>query len=201
MYFSSRRRIRQLAIFRLSNKINNQIQICISMKVIKIILCLFFLSSCKKSEEISNSDDYFYGFVRSSNENKNPLLKIKTQYDECGEWGGHNETITIFSKDNNLKLYAKFEETNADCESLGQYGVLNQNPVKTITREIDDSQKIEITSYLKKLVEFKSKCFVTGNSGMSYSAISQDSTFTIYIYSNNSECKRAFQKLKSKFNF
>ena len=171
------------------------------MKIIKILSFFIVLNSCEKDEKNFNSDEYFYGFLRSSNETKNPVLKINTRYDECGEWGGHNETITLFSKNDNLKLYAKYIETKVDCESLGKYGELTQNTVKNTTREISSPEEVAIKNYLKKLLDYKSQSFVTGNSGMSYSVINQDSTLTIYLYTNNSECKRAFKKLKSELKF
>ena len=162
------------------------------MKIVHILVILLILFSCSNSENTSNSNEYFYGYFGNSKNNQNEHLTIKTRFDECGEWGGHFEKIIIFNKNDSRKLYAKYEETNYDCSNG------NQNPkiVKTNEVEVKEIEKKEIKNYLKKLIEFKSNSFVTGNSGMSYSAVSQDSTLIIYTYNNDEECKRAFKKLK-----
>lgn len=167
------------------------------MKFIQILSVFFILFSCEKPKNKSEPVDYFYGYVVNSKNNQNVLLTIKTRFDECGEWGGHTENIIVFNKNNSKKLYAKYEETKADCSN----GNLNPKIAKTNESEINVSQKTDIKNYLKELIEFKSNSIVRGNSAMSYSAISQDSTFTIYLYDNNPDTKNAFEKLKSNLKF
>lgn len=167
------------------------------MKTIPFFLILMILFSCNNSENTSNSNEYFYGYFGNSKNNQNIHLTIKTRFDECGEWGGHTEKITVFNKNNSKKLFAKYEETDYDCSNG------NQNPkiVKSKENEIKENEKNEIRIYLKKLVEFKSNSFVSGNSGISYSAVAQDSTFIIYLYNNDDDCQKAFKKLRSNLNF
>lgn len=167
------------------------------MKFCQFIFVLIILFSCKEPENMASNDDYFFGYIRNSKSNQNNLLTINTRFDECGEWGGHSEKIIIFNKNDNKNLFAKYEETNSDCTN----GNLNPEIKKISESQLNETQKEEIEDYLKKLIEYKSNSFVTGNSGMSYSVISQDSTFTIYLYNNNSNCKDAFKKLKSNLKF
>lgn len=169
------------------------------MKQFRILIFFWILCSCSDSEK-ENSDDYFYGFLRNSKNNHNVLLTINTRFDECGEWGGHNEKITIFSKNEDEKIYADYEETKVDCASLGKYGNLNQTVSVRKTQKIDELKKTAIKEYLKDLIEYKSKGFVIGNSGKSYYAVSQDSSFQIRLYSNDSDCEKSFKELKSKLN-
>ena len=166
------------------------------MKVLQIITFLLILFSCNKPENKANSDESFFGYFGNSENNQYDHLTIKTRFDECGEWGGHFEKIIIFNKNDSKKIFAKYEESDFDCSN----GNLNPKIIKTNETEINDTQKNEIKNYLKKLVEFKSKSFVIGNSGMSYSAVSRDSTLVIYIYTNDSECKTEYKKLKSDLN-
>ena len=170
------------------------------MKQFQIFIFLLLLCSCSDSVK-ENSEDYFYGFLRNSKNNYNVLLTINTRFDECGEWGGHFEKITIFSKNEDEKIYADYEETKVDCGSLGKYGNLNQNVSVRKTQKMNDLKKTAIKNYLRNLVDYKSKDFVTGNSGKSYSAVSQDSSFQISLYTNSSDCERSFKELKSKLNF
>lgn len=170
------------------------------MKTIQVFIILLFLFSCTETEK-GNSEDFFYGFVRASENNYNVLLTINTRFDECGERGGHNEKITVFSKNDDTKIYADYEETEVDCGSLGKYGDLNQNILLRKTQKIDELKKSAIKNYFKELVEYKSKDFVTGNSGKSYYAVSQDSSFQIRLYNNDSNCEKSFEKLKSNLNF
>lgn len=100
-----------------------------------------------------------------------------------------------------MKIYADYEETKVDCGSLGKYGNLNQKVSSRKTQEINESKKTLIKNYLKELVDYKSNDFVTGNSGKSYYAVSQDSLFQIRLYNNNSNCEKSFEKLKSNLNF
>ena len=42
-------------------------------------------------------------------------LELTASFDECGEWGGHNESFDIYRE--NKILYAKYLEDIVDCKN------------------------------------------------------------------------------------
>ena len=85
------------------------------------VLILILVISCKNSDngkQLPNEEKIFFdeqlGFT--SNES---ILKIHCKFMECGEWGGHNEYITIAKKNNEL-FKLNYEKYNVNCDSMVQ---------------------------------------------------------------------------------
>ncbi|MEQ8546977.1 MAG: hypothetical protein RIC03_03650, partial [Cyclobacteriaceae bacterium] len=69
------------------------------MKLTNIIFLAFIVVSCQPTIEQQESKvDFFEDELLSTSEES--LLNIYYQAEECGEWGGHEETIVISRNDN-----------------------------------------------------------------------------------------------------
>jgi hypothetical protein len=63
------------------------------MKYLMTLSVLFCILACKKNEKKVAVD---YNFNNIYEVNYRDTVYIKSQFSECGEWGGHDEIIKIF---------------------------------------------------------------------------------------------------------
>ena len=83
------------------------------MKFIQLLL-LITLFSCQNSP----SHDSFNFFEEKLDQiSEEPILNIYGNFNECGEWGGHEEFIKI-SKKNKNTFRLEFEKYSANCDSM-----------------------------------------------------------------------------------
>ena len=119
---------------------------------------------------------------------KEPVLRIRSEFTECGEWGGHDEYLVVSKKDkNSFKL--NYEKYDVNCDSMIQvYDGLGY--VLNPKRKLITSKEIEITSKEKQaildfsidMVKSKFREEYSGHSGISLSIVNSDSTFFISTY-------------------
>jgi hypothetical protein len=128
-------------------------------------------------------------------------LIIYAGFDECGEWGGHEENFEIFSKEDK-QFYAKYTRTKVDCEKIGTlYGKPEfQKPYINKEIKLSDKEKLAINEYLSSLIKSKIKEHFPGNSGQSFGAIKTDSTLIIRVYDHNKGNLKNYNKLLTEFN-
>ena len=96
------------------------------------------------------------------------VLILNASLDECGEWGGHHETIKIYRKENQ-ELWLDYTEDQVDCEKI------STDDFRTVIKEgsqalsVKDEEKV--INYLQQLVKanFAFHTFIHG--GSSYSAV------------------------------
>lgn len=124
------------------------------MKTLMSILIVSFLVSCSDKEivkEISQKAKYSFDNILSYN-NEDTLF-IKSQFADCGEWGGHEELIKIYRSEKQIELlYTKF---GADCGIRDSLGSIIQ--VKKLNKKISlsSSQQLAVMNYINKLIKLK----------------------------------------------
>lgn len=178
-------------------------------KALLTLSILFLLISCEKKlnriqgEEVEIEKDTITIFDSTDlGAFGSPAkLLIYANFDECGEWGGHEETFEI-STETGYNFYAIYKRTKVDCDKINElYGTPNfQQP--DVSKEIllSENNIIAINNYLSTLVKSKIKERFPGHSGQRYGAINSDSTFVINIYDNNKENLDNYNKLLESFN-
>lgn len=126
----------------------------------------------------------------------NSELKIYATFDECGEWGGHNESLIIFQKDEFLKV--KYTKTEVNCKSFD-----NENLQKeTVSKEYDVTQSTlkKINYFIEKLALSKTKETLPGNAGKIFKVVNSDSTLVIQVYGDNIESLKNYNKILESIN-
>lgn len=128
-------------------------------------------------------------------------LILYANFDECGEWGGHNETFEIFAKEDK-EFYAKYKRTKVDCDKIGAlYGKPEfQQPYVDKEIKLAAKQKIAINNYLEQLIRSKIKEGFSGNAGQNFGAIKTDSTLIIDIYDGEKVNLKNYNNLLKAFN-
>ena len=128
-------------------------------------------------------------------------LILYANFDECGEWGGHEESFEIFAKDDK-EFYAKYKRTKVDCNEIGKlYGKPEfQKPY--INREIKlaNKQKIAINDYLSSLIKSKIREDFPGHAGQNFGVIKTDSTLILNVYDSDKRNLENYNKLLKEFH-
>ncbi|MEQ8582507.1 MAG: hypothetical protein RIC30_07445 [Marinoscillum sp.] len=154
------------------------------MKFINIILAAFIFSCQHTNEQQKSKVDFFENeLLSNSNE---PLLNIYYQSDECGEWGGHEETMVISRNDGKTSYELTYQEYSVNCDSMiteySKYGYYAR-PLKELVRTtkvvIDEQRKQSILNFSTDMVKSKFNEPFTGHSGVILTISNSDSTFII----------------------
>lgn len=177
-------------------------------KILLILPTLLILLSCgnkenKTQKEDSSLEKNTIAFFEPSDLGAfgSPTkLLIYANFDECGEWGGHEESFEIFTE-TGYDFYAVYKRTKVDCDKINElYGTPEfQQPAISKKFQLSDDNIIAINNYLSALVKSKIKERFPGHAGQSYGAINSDSTFVINVYDNNKENLDNYNKLLESF--
>jgi hypothetical protein len=125
-------------------------------------------------------------------------LAIRTKLGECGEWGGHEEVITI-TTDEQMILHARYTIYRFRCDSLEYYiGRKNLRPLSITQTVLDQQGKKSVMEYCVRLAQSKMTEQFPGHSGNSFSIINSDSTLHIDVYSSKEQDLKSYQKLVSE---
>jgi hypothetical protein len=125
---------------------------------------------------------------------------IITQFDECGEWGGHNEGMKIYAKPKSKIFYLDYFRTSVDCNLQESSSTYFQDTVISKTIELNKVKEKVILKYLKSLVEAKVTSRFPGHSGNYFEAKKSDSTFYIQLIDGRKSTKGSYSKLLKKLD-
>ena len=128
-------------------------------------------------------------------------MTIYAQFDECGEWGGHEETIEILHKMDS-GFYFNYQKSSVDCDSMvniWHLGAFYPGPYKKL--EIEKQSKLSvfgkaaINQFTHDLIDEKFKITFPGHAGILLSLTTSDSSLIINTYGGDA---KSFIELKSK---
>lgn len=176
----------------------------ITQMQIKILLfvltALFLFISCSNKKQADHPTQHLVQDTLLFFDELDRLL-LFASFDECGEWGGHEESFEIFTKEDR-KFYALYKKTKINCDSIGRlYGTPEfHKPAFSKEFKLSDKEKKAISSYLQKLISGKIKERFPGHAGKTFSVINSDSTLFISIYDNNEENLHNYNTLLEIFN-
>ena len=143
-----------------------------------LIFCMLTQTSFSQdTSNIPKDNDFFDPYVLGRI-NKQRNLKISARFNECGEWGGHKEEITV-SADENSIFYANYKVFAYNCDTAYNVGIdNNEKLLKDTIILIDKTKKEAIKKYIYELVESKiSERIPTPN--VYFSISNSDSSFVI----------------------
>jgi len=155
------------------------------MKKNIFLLVLFFLFlSCKKETEKVN-DIFFHDTDLGSHGSKTRIF-INSKFSECGEWGGHEEKMELYAKEDK-NFYLDYKRYKVNCDDVpklyGKPEFQKLDTEKTIL--LDNTKKRAIIKYISDLTQAKVTEFHIGHSGQLFTIYKSDSTFIISVYSDN----------------
>ncbi|MBG25681.1 MULTISPECIES: hypothetical protein [Croceibacter] len=161
-------------------------------KILSILLISVFIGSCETSEKKtkSKSDELqqrILGNVMGLNR-----LELTASFDECGEWGGHDEKFDVYRE--NKILFAEYVEDIVDCKD--PYAE-NRKIAERKTLRLNETHEKAIVNYLTSLLETGLKMELPFHAGTYYSAVMNDSTMILKYHSVKSSWTE-YEKLKAE---
>ncbi|WP_312399073.1 hypothetical protein [Chryseobacterium sp.] len=139
------------------------------MKTLILLLILIFFLNCseKKIDKNSNYDQPKYSFENILSYGKEDTIFIKSRFQDCGEWGGHEELIKIYRSERKPKLtYIKFR---VDCGVRDSLGSIIQTKKFIQHILLSNSQQLALMKYMNDLMKFKFLNEEISHSGNSFS--------------------------------
>jgi hypothetical protein len=156
-----------------------------------IFLAFAFLSFGVKAQTNSSTDTLFFdpgSFLGDT-------LYIKTQFMECGEWGGHLELSKIFVKDN--QFYINYQKFSADCHSIKENnGRPKQTLVKTLNKKLINKDKQLLRRYFHQLADAKARQISSVmNAGYIFQIKSSNQTINLLVYPGDKKIKDEYLQI------
>ncbi|MEO7922287.1 MAG: hypothetical protein ABIR30_01280 [Chitinophagaceae bacterium] len=166
-----------------------------------LVLFPFLFSNCKQEKKRADSkkEIIFFDPIELGAFNQSSNVSIDARFSECGEWGGHTETI-ILTADKEQKLYATYKVYPFNCDSLDHY-YKNKNLMPAFERKIilTDKSKQSISNYIHRLTQSKiTQRFSTSNANNIFSIANSDSSLFILVYGSKEYEVLSFKKLTSE---
>lgn len=172
------------------------------MRNIFIYIFLFLLLSCNqknKQEEIFEIKlDSNFTHVNESDffdDNLSDSISLFVMDDICGEWGGPEEKIEIFSNSIGDKVL-NYKKYKFNCDSIDFY--YNSNPIFDYERSIilNDNEKSKISCFFEKLIKAKIQEKHGSNAGKIFHLQNSDTTLLISIVTDKTDISESFYLLK-----
>lgn len=161
------------------------------MKNLFAILLIILSVSCSKSSNINYSFDNILSYKDT--------IFVKSRFADCGEWGGHNEIIKIYTEKEQTKLiYTKY---GVDCGVRDSTGSIVQNEEVKKNIVLSTSQKAGLMNYINNLMHYKFIENEFGNSGNSFSVEDSENQLKISRYGSNSILMENYNHLMNKLGF
>ncbi|WP_346983276.1 hypothetical protein [Chryseobacterium sp. POE27] len=161
------------------------------MKNYFAFLFLILISSCSKNSNVNYSFDNILSYKDT--------LFIKSKFADCGEWGGHDEIIEIYSENKQTKLiYTKY---NVDCGVRDNKGSIVQNEEIKKNIVLSASQKVGLMNYINNLLHYTFMDNEFGNSGNSFSVEDSENQLKISHYGSSNILMENYKDLMKKLGF
>jgi len=156
-----------------------------------LVLLLTLILSCSKSSNIKYSFDNILSFEDT--------VLIKSKFADCGEWGGHDEIIKIYSENKLTKLvYTKYK---VNCGVRDDKGSIVQNEEVRKKIVLSTSQKVGLMNYINNLMHYNFMENEFGNSGNSFSVEDSENQLKISHYGSSSILMENYDDLMQTLGF
>jgi hypothetical protein len=166
-----------------------------------LIAFLFTFSNCsQKAKQVEYEKKItFFDPIELGQFNGTSNLSIEARFSECGEWGGHTETIKV-SAYKQKTLYATYKIYPFNCDSLDYYyGNKNLNPISDRRVILDEQKKLAIINYIQRLTQSRiAQRFPSSNANNVFSVVNSDSTLLIRVHGSKEDEIRSFKKIVSE---
>ena len=161
------------------------------MKNYFLVLPLTLILSCSKSSNIKYSFDNILSYEDT--------VLIKSKFADCGEWGGHDEIIKIYSENKLTKLvYTKYK---VNCGVRDDKGSIVQNEEVRKKIVLSTSQKVGLMNYINNLMHYNFMENEFGNSGNSFSVEDSENQLKISHYGSSSILMENYDDLMQTLGF
>lgn len=170
-----------------------------------ILLIFALLISCSNSQKDNECHAAFFPDDLSGYKDERLIFEIKATFSECGEWGGHKETLLIYAgKDKEFHL--KYKLWNVNCDStveyndgIGTYYAPLIYLIDSTSLLITNDHKQAICKFTHDMVDAKFREVFPGHAGNTFEVYKypeyNETSFKIQVYGFDSIILRDYLKL------
>jgi hypothetical protein len=174
-------------------------------KAVLLILTVSLVIACSsKSENTTDGGMKTDGPPAPCDEYSTPLgilgkadtLKILIEISDCGEWGGHRESLSL-SRDSENKVIARLMVDSVQCDKIAVKDGFSHVDDRTRTVVLDKTLMLDledeksVSRFIQRLIELYLKNEVHSNAGTGYDVINTDSTLN-FSYWNSGDCRDTY---------
>ena len=179
-------------------------------RIIVFLVLTPFLSFCQDKDKKASVNKNFEiieyseaGVSPLEIVNKRDTLIISFEGTECGEWGGHQETIYLLRRDDN-KITARILIDKVPCDDIVErngVGILNPRKRTIIvdyTKVLEKKDEKLFSDFLQRLMELYLKPLVVGNYGSYYIVKNTDNSLNLRYWNSGNVMNTNYQTLKNE---
>jgi hypothetical protein len=124
-------------------------------------------------------------------------LSVNARFAECGEFGGHRESIRLDASGDSIKCIYNIFPFN--CDSLGYYAAKGDSilPISTRLKFIEQKDLNALKKYIEELSRSWTVRQNVSNGGEEYSVTGGDSSLLIKVYGDGEQNRENYKKLLS----
>ena len=168
-----------------------------------LLSCIAYIYAQTEEEEMVRINEEYWERIEKplSSISENYNLLLSAMIDDCGEFGGHLETIEILKVNSDLSAIISIHDQNCN----GEWNLKAEEITSSNTYEISEEDLLVIETYLSKLLKLSLKEDPSRHARSFYEADLQERTDTrfksqrLYLrYHDTSRKWAAFEELKEK---
>ena len=188
----------------LSNKFNAMRKVIILIGFISLFAC-----SDKKNNQsatngvqncVDSKEDNLLGII-----NKTDTLKIFVEFSECGEWGGHSESIYLRRNEKNeILARLRIDSVSCDTDDVDKSRVVILEKQKIL----NDKDEQQIILFIKNLLGLylrnnyldrdENSLFIYKGSGTLLKVINTNSTFNLTFWNIDNYANTNYSKVRDQ---
>ena len=133
---------------------------------------------------------------------ENDTLYIATEFSDCGEWGGHRETLSLINKRGIINARLLIDEVPCD-DVIEKNGVSILNPEKRKII-IDKSKALKtndirrINNFIQSLMDLKSKEITIAHYGTNYVVMNTSGSFKFDFWNGADAQKTNYEEFRNQ---
>ncbi len=148
------------------------------MKIFSFIVSFLILISCHKNPKSATIEYAFKNVLHYKD-----TLILKSRFEDCGEWGGHEEEMRVYRSGREIVLsYIKYR---VNCSERNTSGSIIQHKESSDRFYLSDSQCKAIMDHMTALMELKFINHPIGNSGNKFSVVNTAGDLHLSCYGSS----------------
>lgn len=164
------------------------------MKLLFSIILLIFLISCYEDSRQKYTNYAFKNVLHYQD-----TLIFKSRFEDCGEWGGHEEEMKIYRSGKEIILH--YIRYSVNCSERNGSGSIIQHKKSSDRLYLSDSQNRAVMDYMTALMKLKFMQQPVGNSGNRFSVENTAGDLRLSCYGSSNVLLDNYNILMEQLHF
>jgi len=164
------------------------------MKIFSFIVFFLILISCRKNPESATMEYALKNVLHYQD-----TLILKSRFEDCGEWGGHEEEMKVYRSGKEIILnYIRY---SVNCSERNGSGSIIQHKESSDRLYLSDSQNRAVMDYVTALMKLKFMQQPVGNSGNRFSVENTAGDLHLSCYGSSDVLLENYNILMEELHF